>query len=143
MPDVEKNNAINEITGKVKAADDAYLRQAQAAAVGDDAMATEVTDQAQLQNVGGIDLNPAMLDLQIKRDENGVPLPIFEQPIDNMRIDGFLPVIINITPVPSIPLMLGIADFPVDESDFSDSGDSPYDSKARLTESLLDAPLGV
>ncbi len=56
--------------------------------------------------VGGIDFNSAALDLQIKRDGNGVPLPLPQQTIQNMKIDGFYPVIINIAPV-NIPLLLG------------------------------------
>ena len=47
------------------------------------------------------------MDLQIKRDEHGVPLPIDQQQIENINIDGFLPVIINVTPV-NIPLLLGM-----------------------------------
>ncbi|MDO8580323.1 MAG: isocitrate lyase/phosphoenolpyruvate mutase family protein, partial [Candidatus Omnitrophota bacterium] len=58
---------------------------------------------------GGIDLNSNLLDLQIKRDGNGVPLPLPLQPLQNMRIDGFYPVIINITPVANLPLLLGMA----------------------------------
>ena len=61
-------------------------------------------------DVGGIDLNPVMLDLQIKRDENGVPLPLPQQPIGDMKIDGFYPVIINVTPIPSLPALLGMAE---------------------------------
>ena len=56
--------------------------------------------------LGGIDLNPDLLDLQIKRDRNGIPLPLPQQPIQNMKIEGFLPVIINITPVTSMPALL-------------------------------------
>jgi hypothetical protein len=63
---------------------------------------------------GGIDLNPALLDLQIKRDGNGVPLPLPLQPIENMHIDGFLPVIINIVPIANLPLLLGL-DLPSQE----------------------------
>ncbi|GEM_PF-6306142 len=59
---------------------------------------------------GGIDFNPALLDLQIKRDGNGVPLPLPQQPIETMRIDGFVPIIINITPIPNLPMLLGLAD---------------------------------
>jgi phosphoglucomutase len=61
------------------------------------------------ENVGGIDLNPALLDIQIKRDGNGVPLPLPQQPIQNMHIHGFMPVIINITPLSNMPLLLGMA----------------------------------
>ncbi len=70
----------------------------------------EIRDTSDSFTKGGIDLNPALLDLQIKRDGNGVPLPLPMQPIENMHIEGFLPVIINITPVTNLPLLLGLAD---------------------------------
>lgn len=57
---------------------------------------------------GGIDLNPAFLNLQIKRDGNGIPLPMNMQPIGDMKIDGFYPVIINIQPATNLPLLLGL-----------------------------------
>ncbi len=59
--------------------------------------------------LGGIDLNPALLNLQIRRDGSGVPLPVQQQPIQNMNIEGFLPVIINITPIPNLPMLLGMS----------------------------------
>lgn len=57
---------------------------------------------------GGIDFNSELLDLQIKRDGNGVPLPLPQQPIENMRIDGFFPVITTITPVTNVPALSGM-----------------------------------
>lgn len=66
-------------------------------------------DNASLTKVGGIDLNPKLLDLQIKRDGNGVPLPLPQQPIGTMNIQGFLPIIVDVLPV-SIPLLLGLQD---------------------------------
>ena len=61
------------------------------------------TDKAMLlsdnNDVGGIDLNTANLDLQIKRDGNGVPFPVHLQDIKNINIEGLTPVIINIIPV--------------------------------------------
>ena len=63
----------------------------------------------QTQNVGGIDLNPRLLDMQISRDADGVPLALPEQPISTMQIEGFLPVIINVSPVTNLPLLLGEA----------------------------------
>ena len=60
-------------------------------------------------NIGGINLDPAMLDLQIKRNGNGVPLPIGEQDFSMMHIQGFLPIIINVAPV-SLPALLGFVD---------------------------------
>jgi len=57
---------------------------------------------------GGIDFNPALFDLQIKRDGNGIPLPIEMQSMSElMSIDGFVPIIIDISPVTSIPFLLG------------------------------------
>ena len=62
--------------------------------------------------LGGIDLNPAMYDMQIKRDENGILLPMSQQPIEiqNIKIDGLFPVIINITPVTHLPILIGASD---------------------------------
>jgi len=70
---------------------------------GDEAMAGSL-------NYGGIDLNPQLLNLQIKRDGRGIPLPVEMQQIENIRIDGFVPLIINITPITNMPMLLGIAD---------------------------------
>ena len=67
---------------------------------------------------GGIDLNPQLLDLQIKRDGRGVPLPLPEQPLHQMQIDGFTPIIINISPIPSLPLYLGMGESDGEERDF-------------------------
>jgi len=85
----------------------------------DNAMVSEKRQDASAKmKPGGIDLNPQFLDLQIKRDPNGVPLPIEMQPIQDMKIDGFYPVIINITPIPNLPLMLGF--------DFGHESDTEY-----------------
>lgn len=56
---------------------------------------------------GGIDLNPALLNLQIKRDSRGIPLPLYQQPVSMMKIEGFSPIIINIIPV-HLPALLGL-----------------------------------
>jgi len=64
----------------------------------------------EVKDLGGINLNPALLNLQIKRDGNGVPLPLPQQPIGNMKIEGFLPVIINVTPINNLPFILGIGE---------------------------------
>ncbi len=58
------------------------------------------TEDANLsKDLGGIDLNAANLNLQIKRDGKGVPLPISDQNLENIRIDGLVPIIIEIKPV--------------------------------------------
>ena len=65
-------------------------------------------DENDNKKVGGINLNPSLLNLQIKRDDQGVPLPFSDQPLKQMNIEGFYPVIINIQPLNSLPLLLGV-----------------------------------
>ncbi|MCD4781751.1 MAG: hypothetical protein K8S27_14575 [Candidatus Omnitrophica bacterium] len=57
---------------------------------------------------GGIDLNPALFQLKIRRDGKGVPLPKQKQPVQSIDIDGFIPVIINVVPLPNLPQSIGI-----------------------------------
>ena len=100
-------------------------------------MEKEETDAAMMSNLGGINLNPELLDLQIKRDGNGVPLPVNQQPIGEMRIDGFLPIIINVSPIPSLPFHLGAVDVDDDEDSSDLNGDlslDPMDQKKRFEE---------
>ncbi|MBZ0166933.1 MAG: hypothetical protein K8I00_09005, partial [Candidatus Omnitrophica bacterium] len=61
------------------------------------------------ETTGGIDLNPGLLKLQIIRDGNGVALPLPQQPIDTLKsIEGFIPVIMQMTPITNMPLILGL-----------------------------------
>jgi hypothetical protein len=53
---------------------------------------------------GGIDFNSANLNLQIKRDGHGVPLPISQQDLEHINIDGLIPIIIDIRPATSLPI---------------------------------------
>ena len=54
---------------------------------------------------GGIDLNSANFNLQIKRDGHGVPLPISGQDLEDINIDGLVPVIIDIKPAAGLPVL--------------------------------------
>jgi hypothetical protein len=69
-----------------------------------------MADRAATAAPGGIDLNAASLDLQIKRDGNGVPLPVSQQNLDNIKIDGLVPVILDIKPAVGLPLFSELAD---------------------------------
>jgi hypothetical protein len=76
---------------------------------------TEAMNDADLLKVltaplGGINLDPKLFNLQIKRNGNGVALPVYEQSIENIQIDGFVPIIINITPMDIAPLLGSAAD---------------------------------
>lgn len=62
---------------------------------------------------GGIDLNQANLGLQIRRDGNGVPLPVSQQDLENIHIDGLIPTILEIRPVTALPML---SDASVEES---------------------------
>jgi CheY-like chemotaxis protein len=59
--------------------------------------------------VGGIDFDPTNMNLQIKRDGRGVPLPLPQQNLQQINIEGLFPVIINIVPITtqSLPIFLG------------------------------------
>ncbi len=61
--------------------------------------------------VGGIDFDPTNMNLQIKRDGRGVPLPLPEQNLEQINVQGLFPVIINITPInaETLPIFLGQA----------------------------------
>ena len=63
----------------------------------------------QNQKEGGINLNPANLNLQIDRDPNaGMVKPLSPEALQNIHVNGFVPVIINITPVKDPRLLLGL-----------------------------------
>lgn len=81
---------------------------------------------------GGIDFNPAGMNLKIMRDERGVPLPFFKQPVSAMNVEGFYPVILNVAPI-NVPLLLGMVDEP---SERSSSGE--LDAFDRLSAMKLD-----
>ncbi len=69
---------------------------------GDDAaMLTESAEP-----VGGIDFRMEQLNLKIHRDAAGIPVP--NQSYDDIQIEGFIPVILNIAPAPSLPIFMGL-----------------------------------
>ncbi len=82
---------------------------------------SELGDNALMdkQDVGGIDLDPTLLNLQIKRDGKGIPLPVNQQAIENININGFVPVIINVTPVINLPQLIGLNKEQIKESNLS------------------------
>ena len=59
--------------------------------------------------LGGINLNPVALDLQIRRDGQGVPLPLAEQSLANMDVSGFFPVILEVNSGENMRVRLGLA----------------------------------
>lgn len=92
-------------------------------------------DQAVIANtgeeVGGIDLDPNLFELERKGNGNLV-FPKYNGAVERLNLNGFVPVIINITPVPSLPMLLGMVESAEDESN-SISYDSldPLDRNAK------------
>jgi len=68
-----------------------------------------VSDQAQLSgsDVGGINLNPNMLNLE--SSGSMIELNLIENvpSLQNLQIDGFVPVIIQIVPTTNLPMLIG------------------------------------
>jgi len=80
---------------------------------------------------GGIDLNPMINHIKIQRDGNGVALPAFNQPIGNITVDGFEPLIINVAPLQqnNFLLLLGLS---------NKAGDQPIADKSEKSSNDLD-----
>lgn len=76
------------------------------------------SDKAVLpQRVGGIDLNPNNMQLNdTPGNEIRMNVPVNSQELYNIPVEGFVPVIINITPVSNLPLLLGIFENANDDS---------------------------
>lgn len=66
---------------------------------------------ADVRKVGGIDLSAERMDLKIKRDGNGVVLPVSDQDMENLKIDGLSPVILDVQPATpaSVPFLMNLA----------------------------------
>ncbi len=55
-------------------------------------------EEGQTFQQGGINLDPAMLTMEIRRDAEGAPLAPEEQPVFNMNLTGLIPVILAVVP---------------------------------------------
>ena len=59
------------------------------------------------RDIGGIDMNPNNLDLDVGGDEIKLDFTSDSQVLNNIRVDGYIPVIINVAPIKNIPLLIG------------------------------------
>lgn len=75
---------------------------------GDNSELLRIDEGYQFRRLGGINLDPSLLELNIARDEQGVPLPQLNVDPQTVTVDGFIPVIINIAPVPAMDMLLGL-----------------------------------
>ena len=80
---------------------DSFLRDTKKTASSgiSDIRISDLSPAVSTTSVGGIDFDPSKLNLQIKRDGRGVPLPLPQQNLENININGLYPVIINIMPI--------------------------------------------
>jgi len=63
----------------------------------------------QSRELGGIDLNPTLLNLKEQGDSLEINLPTIDINLENMTIDGVVPVIQSITPIYNMQFLLGEA----------------------------------
>lgn len=68
-----------------------------------------------LQQVGGIDFDPSKMNVNMYGESPTfqIPAQFLDIPVD--QIEGFLPVIINISPITNIPLLLGRTDIEIED----------------------------
>ena len=68
----------------------------------------ERQSQTTSDEVGGIDMNPQLIDFTKEGSGFEFDWSLDTQDLPSGPIEGFIPIIINITPVTDIPLLLGI-----------------------------------
>jgi hypothetical protein len=81
--------------------------------------------------VGGINFDPTNMNLQIKRDGRGVPLPLPQQNLEQINIEGLFPVIINIVPINVQNLSVFLGSVPVGEQAPKEAGKEPSELETQ------------
>jgi len=104
----ERIQAVREQLGRPDGADGGGMASSPIPADSSASGAREPSGHSEA-NPGGIDLNPANLSLDIKGDSSGVPVSNPAQSFQNIHVDGFVPVIIQMAPIPNLPAFLGIS----------------------------------
>ncbi len=64
------------------------------------------------EDLGGIDLTEKNMNLDLRGQAGTFALPADPAQIQNIRLDGLVPVILNITPLPSLPVFLQLSEAP-------------------------------
>jgi len=101
--DYAKSSYYSKVNEKVE-----VLKLLESAVSGNDPGRSSSPVSAEIEEVGGIDLNK----IKVGRQGAGVDIqfdPVELQNIIDLGITGFAPVIINITPLPSVLPLLGLA----------------------------------
>jgi len=108
----------------LKSVDEKYQRESDTAAMA--------------ESPGGIDLNPALVNMEVRRNGNGViipvmPLDMIDKAMLNGNFEGLIPVNIQVTPITNLPLLLGLdasRSLPHEQYELSYNSElSPMDNK--------------
>jgi len=78
---------------------------------------------------GGINFNPDYLDIQTQGNGLNVSSSLNMEAMENIEINGLVPVIFNITPVPSLQLLLGSID---QDEPFNSAQGEPFNDLSLL-----------
>ena len=89
--------------------------------------------------VGGITLRRDLLDMQVLRDPNGIPLPVQQQPIHQMNIQGVVPILNTLSEM-KFPMILGMQGESQESDDDIDelSSRDPMDLRKRIDKDLFE-----
>jgi hypothetical protein len=95
----------------------------------------EVTDKAKVgKELGGIDLNPNLFEIETKGDGK-LEFPKLKTLPQDFNINGLMPVIINITPISNLPFLLGLDSQSVPNTIGLDGAQEP-DKIQQISQSL-------
>jgi len=118
----EAKNIIHSISGRVKAS----IEERFAGLI--------APDKAKK---GGIDFNPATMNLETRGAGMDIPQVNLEE-LENMQIDGFVPVIFNISPINNLQMFLGLSGdekgTPAESADSKDPQKISYHNSPAIKE---------
>jgi len=88
---------------------EAIAKGREALATSDQAMMASIEEEFKAfdDNVGGIDLNPAQLNLETQGENIPLDIPTELPSLQNLQIEGLTPIIIQIVPITNLPMILG------------------------------------
>ncbi len=88
------------------------------------------------ESLGGIDFRSETMNIRYEGEAPELTAPMTPQEIENMPIDGFVPMIIHVTPITNLPLFLGAAGTSR-EGEKPLASHEPHSSPDRETRPLL------
>jgi len=93
--------------------------------------ASNVLGSSPVKNPGGIDLNPQAIEMDKSGSGVDFPVPAFD-PTQFQNIEGFIPIIINVSPITNIPLLLGLTETAEEPTDLGFDTLDPLEKRDRF-----------